>query len=334
MNKHIIFTGILLAILLFFSACQDSALKYDASGSFEAREVIISSQVNGTIQAFHFEEGDQVKAGEVVVVIDSSDYHLQKEQMAATMDAIGAKTTKAEPQVDILNAQIRAQEQQIRVYQQQISNLEGEQARFEKLVAADAATGKSLDDINAQLKVAREQLKGAREQITVLKQQVSSQQEMVSIQNTGILSEKMPLQKKLDLINDQIRKTRIVNPFDGTLLVKYAEAGELAVMGKPLYKIANLDTLDFRAYIAGDQLPLVKIGQPVEVMIDNGDGGFKAYPGIIARIADQAEFTPKTVMTKDERSNLVYAIKVAVPNDGFLKLGMYGELALPKQDKE
>jgi HlyD family secretion protein len=333
MNTLLQNTAISLISLFTLSACQDQALQFDASGSFEGKEIIVSSLVNGTIQSFRYKEGDQVPAGAVVAVVDSSDYHLQKEQIIAAMEAVGAKTASAQPQVNILKAQIKAQNQQLKVYQQQISNLEGEQQRFEKLVAADAATEKSLDDINAQLKVAREQLKGAQEQITVLQQQVASQKEIVSIQNSGILSEKMPLQKKLDQVNDQIQKTKVLNPIQGKILVKYAEAGELAVLGKPLYKIANLDTLDFRAYISGEQLPTIKTGQSVEVMVDNGNGDYKSYPGTISWIADEAEFTPKTVMTKDERSNLVYAIKVTVPNDGYLKLGMYGELALPKTEE-
>ncbi|MCB0661597.1 MAG: efflux RND transporter periplasmic adaptor subunit [Saprospiraceae bacterium] len=333
MNTNIKLSGIAVVAGLFFGACTDTALHYDASGSFEAKEVIVSSQANGSIVNFGYEEGDKIKKGAVAVFIDSSDYRLQKEQIEASMEAVGAKTAQAKPQVDILKAQIVAQEQQLKVYDQQIANLEGEQARFQKLVAADAATGKSLDDLNAQLKVVREQYIGAEKQIKVLQQQIASQQEMVSIQNNGILSEKLPLQKRLDLLNDQLSKTMVINPVSGTLLVKYAEQGELAVMGKPLYKIANLDTLDFRAYISGDQLPVIKLGQAVEVMVDNGSGAFKSYPGKISWIADEAEFTPKTVITKDERSNLVYAIKVEVPNDGYLKLGMYGELALSKSEE-
>ncbi|MEZ4979989.1 MAG: HlyD family efflux transporter periplasmic adaptor subunit [Saprospiraceae bacterium] len=329
--KKVIQTVIVFGLLALLG-CQDQAMEFDASGAFEAKEVIVSSEANGRIVQFDKEEGEKVKEGAAVVEIDPTNYNLQKEQVEASMVALKEKTANAGPQVQILQKQIVAQKDQLAVYEQQIENLEKEKARFEKLVAADAATSKNLDDIINQLEVVRRQYKAAKSQVQVLEQQIASQKEMVRIQNGGILSEQLPLEKKKAQLDEQLAKTKVINPITGTILVKYAEKGELASMGKPLYKIANLDTLTFRAYISGEQLPGIKIGQEVEVMVDNGDGGFKAYKGNVSWISDEAEFTPKTIMTKDERANLVYAIKVNVPNDGYLKLGMYGELALSKKE--
>jgi HlyD family secretion protein len=191
----------------------------------------------------------------------------------------------------------------------------------ENLVKADAATGKQLDDMDAAIDVARKQM-------LVTQQQINVQKSNVKTQNRSILSESNPLRKRADQLNDQVGKANIVNPVSGTVLVKYAETGEVTAPGKALYKIADLTTMIMRAYITGTQLPQVKLNQQVTVLIDKGENEQKKLTGTITWISDKAEFTPKTIQTKDERENLVYAVKISVPNDGYLKIGMYGEVLL------
>jgi HlyD family secretion protein len=194
-----------------------------------------------------------------------------------------------------------------------------EKTRTENLIKADAATQKQLDDINALI----DQLK---KQIAVSEQQIALDRSNVSTQNRSVLSEKKPLEKSVAQIEELISKGQIVNPVTGTVLTKYAMEGELAAMGKPLYKIANLDTLTLRAYITGTQLAEIKLGQTVKVLVDSGAKGSREYTGTIYWVSDKSEFTPKTVQTRDERANLVYAIKISVKNDDYLKIGMYREV--------
>jgi len=184
---------------------------------------------------------------------------------------------------------------------------------------ADATTQKQVDDINAQVEE-------TKRQIAVSQQQINLYNSNIATQNRSVLSEKAPLQKSIAQIEDQISKGQIVNPVKGTVLTKYAMQGEMATIGKPLYKIADIDTITLRAYITGSQLPQIKLGQQVKVLIDSGAHGYKEYPGTISWISDKSEFTPKTIQTKDERANLVYAIKIRVKNDGYLKIGMYAEV--------
>jgi HlyD family secretion protein len=202
-----------------------------------------------------------------------------------------------------------------------LSNLIHEKTRIENLLKADAATGKQLDDITYQIDVARKQL-------AVTQQQINVQLNNTSTQNRSILSEADPLKKRVAQLQDQVQRANIVNPVSGTVISKYAEQGEVTAAGKALYKIADLSSLNLRAYITGAQLSQVKLGQTVKVLIDDGAKKYKEYSGSIVWIADKAEFTPKTIQTKEERANLVYAIKVKVKNDGYLKIGMYGEVKL------
>ncbi len=208
---------------------------------------------------------------------------------------------------------------QLAVQQSQLTNLQKERKRFENLVKADAATPKQLDDIIAQMDIATKQMNVTRQQIKV-------QQTNTSTANRSILSEKAPLEKRIAQLNDQVKRANVINPINGTVLTKYAEAGEITAAGKPLYKVADLSTVTLRAYITGDQVSQVKLNQPVKVLVDNGAKNYKSYNGVISWISDKAEFTPKTIQTKDERANLVYAVKIRVVNDGYLKLGMYGEV--------
>jgi HlyD family secretion protein len=296
--------------ILLSSCVQESS--YDASGNFEADEVLVSAQQNGVLISFHIREGDQLRMGDQVGEIDVRIVELQKQQAEARIAALSEKTAAPNDQAELIRRQLEVQKSQL-------AQLLKEKTRTENLVKADAATRKQLDDINASI----DQL---RKQIAVTEQQLKLNTYNINTQNRSILSERVPLEKAVEQLQEQIDKGKIINPIDGTVLVSYALKGEMQVIGKPIYKIANTDTLDLRAYITGTQLSQIKTGQQVQVRIDDGKDTYKMYPGVITWVSDKSEFSPKTIQTKDERANLVYVIKVRVANDGYLKIGMYGEV--------
>jgi HlyD family secretion protein len=302
---------ITLTGLTLLSSCSKTD-NYDASGNFEADEVIVSAQQNGQLLSFPVEEGMALKAGSKVGQIDITMQALQKQQVEATIKALKSKTSSPANQTELVKRQLIVQEAQL-------AQQYREQKRTQNLVKADAATQKQLDDINAGI----DQL---QKQINVTKEQIRLNAYNTNTQNGSILSEKGPLEKTMAQYQDQIDKGQVINPISGVVLTKYALQGEVETIGKPLYKIANTDTLTLRAYVTGTQLPQIKTGQQVQVRIDQGNKNYKTYKGEISWISDQSEFTPKTIQTKDERANLVYAIKVRVKNDGYLKIGMYGEV--------
>lgn len=308
-----------LTLAAGLASCSDSSDKADASGTFEAQEVVVSSEIAGKILTFDIEEGQTFDQDKVVGVVDAENLVLQKEQVEASIRALQQKTADIGPQVDLLKNQLRVQTSQL-------ANLHHEQKRITSLLKEDAATGKQLDDVNAQIDVLQKQMGVTRQQINV-------QQSVISTQNRSILSEDQPMQKRAEQLSDQIKRAHITNPIRGTVITKYAEAGEVTSPGKALYKIADLNTLTLRAYISGSQLPEVKLGQRVNVRVDKGEDDYKNFGGTITWISDKAEFTPKTIQTKDERANLVYAIKVEVKNDGYLKIGMYGDVILNQDTK-
>ncbi|MBL7733165.1 MAG: HlyD family efflux transporter periplasmic adaptor subunit [Chitinophagaceae bacterium] len=307
-----------LLLLTAATACNSNGKQFDASGTFEAEETIVSAEMPGRILSLTAEEGSLLKKDSVVGQVDASSVSLQEEQVEASIRALNEKTADAGPQVQLLQNQLAVQESQF-------NNLLHEKTRIENLVKADAATTKQLDDISSQVEVARRQMNVTRQQIAV-------QRNNVATQNRSILSEADPLRKRVAQLKDQAQKASIINPVSGTVITKYAETGEITSAGKALYKIADLSFLHLRAYITGSQLPQVKLNQPVKVFIDEGTKKYKEYTGTITWIADKAEFTPKTIQTKEERANLVYAIKVKVKNDGYLKIGMYGEVKLENRE--
>lgn len=299
--------------LFLLAACKPSAPKADAYGNFEADERIISAEANGQILALVLEEGQSLKAGEVVGAIDSTQLVLKKEQLRASIRAIAAKSPA-------IGAQLAVFERQIAANKQSLATLQREKQRIENLLKNDAATPKQLDDLNAQIEQTQRQAE-------VILGQQGATGATLNTQKSGLLAEILPLQKQIAQLDDQIAHCRVTNPAPGSVLVKYAEPGEVATFGKPLYKLANLGTMTLRAYVAGDQLGSIKTGQKVKVSIDAPDGGMREMEGTVTWISDKAEFTPKIVQTKDERVNLVYAVKVAVPNaEGSLKIGMPAEL--------
>ena len=291
---------LLFLLTLLLTACQETAERADAYGHFEATETLVSAEANGKLLLFDVEEGKKLGLGEVVGLIDTMPLHLQLQQVKARITALGGKTQSAKPQVDVL--------------QKQKSNLLREEKRVQALLKDSAATQKQLDDIQGQIEVVDRQIKATESQTSTL--------------NQGILAEVAPLQAQMDIINDQINRCFIKNPVEGTVLIKLTEPGEIAAMGKPLYTIAPLEEMELRAYVSGTQLPHLSLGQEVEVLVDQDEKTNRGLKGKISWIASEAEFTPKTIQTKEERVNLVYAIKVKVVNDGRLKIGMPAEVNL------
>ncbi|MDQ0478247.1 HlyD family secretion protein [Chryseobacterium sp. MDT2-18] len=297
---------------LTVTGCNSNNALYDAEGTFEVDEVIVSSEVPGKIISLNVEEGSILKKGSVVGVIDSIPLNLQKAQVEATMAALHQKTMDVRPQVKMLKDQIAVQKVQL-------ANAIHEKKRTERLLKADAATGKQLDDWNNAIEVLQKQIK-------VQEQQIKVQETTTAVQNSSVLSEFKPLKKSVAQINDQLKRTNISNPINGTVLTKYAMAGEMTAIGKPVYKIGDLSVITLRAYITETQLAQIKLNQQVKVLVDSSPNSYRTYTGTIIWISDKAEFTPKTIQTKEERANLVYAVKIHVKNDGYLKIGMYGNV--------
>lgn len=301
MNMKTIFnktnlTVALITLILF--GCGNGNGKYDATGTFESEEVIVSSEAMGKLVRFDVDEGAQLKQNQIVGVIDTLQLYLKKKQLEASVKAVLSK------QPDVAT--------QLAALQEQIKTAEIEKKRVENLVKSNAATTKQLDDVNAQLEVLNKQYNATKSSLTITKQ--------------GLQSETFPLQIQIEQINDQLSKSRIINPVDGVVLTRYTKQNEVTATGKALYKIADLSEMTLRAYVNGNQLGQIKLGQKVKVFVDKGESEQKEMSGEIYWVSSKAEFTPKTIQTKDERANLVYAIKVRVKNDGYLKIGMYGEV--------
>lgn len=283
--------------LLGLAACNRGDGNFDATGTFEATEILVSSEANGKIMELNIEEGDRLDAGAMVGYIDSTQLYLKKMQLSAGLRS-----------VDIRKPDIR---KQIAALEQQITTARTEQQRMENLVKAKAGNQKQVDDIVNNIKY--------------LQKQLDAQYSTLNKTTGGADAEAESILYQIMQLDDQLQKSRIVTPQAGTVLVKYAEPGEVTAAGKPLYKIADTDLLYLRAYITADQLSTLKQGQTVRVFADYGADEQREYPGTITWISDKSEFTPKGIQTKDERANLVYAIKIAVKNDGYLKIGQYGE---------
>lgn len=292
----------LLLPVICLVACNNNENEFDASGSFEAVETILAAQANGQILQLNVEEGQQLEAGQKVGFIDSTQLHINKMQLSQNKKAI----LSGRPQENIQTESLK----------KQLANALLDRNRTDRLVKGGVASQKMLDDANAK--------------VATLQAQISAQKSSLEITNENLTEQGNTVGVQLKGIDDQLSKSLIVNPVKGTVLAKYAEQYEMAMAGKPLYKIANLETLDLRAYITGTQLPQIKIGQQVKVRIDQGEKKYKEYTGTINWISNKSEFSPKTIPTKDERANLVYAIKVRVKNDGYLKIGMYGEVLWSK----
>ena len=290
-------TMLFLAALLPV-ACSNNKTDYDASGIFESTEVIVSSQVSGQLMEFTVTEGQQLQADSYLGYVDTTQLYLKKQQLMASRTAVSSRSTSVPRQIASLKEQIATQKREL--------------ARFGNLVKLNAANQKQVDDIQSQL--------------SVLEKQLAAQTELLVNNNQGISGESTALESQIAQIEDQLLKSRITSPIQGTVLTKYAEQGEFTAPGKALFKVSDMQQMYLRAYITSDQLTQLKQGQPVIVYADFGEEQMRTYPGTISWIADKAEFTPKTIQTRNERANLVYAVKIAVTNNGYLKNGMYGEV--------
>lgn len=289
---------ILGTMAAWMTACENANPEYDATGVFEATEVIVSAQDNGEIMQLTIEEGSEVSPNELLGHIDTIQLSLKRQQLTATLSATESRKLDVNKQL----ASIR----------QQIANLKTEQLRYEKLVKANAASQKQLDDINYNLEVLHKQLSATSEQI-------GSSNSSLSGQSAGIAAQVAQIDK-------QIEDCLITSPIKGIILSKYAEQGEFAIPGRALFKVGDISDIKLRAYVSAPQLTSLQIGQKVKVYADFGETDCKEYEGTVTWISAEAEFTPKTIQTRDERSNLVYAIKIAVKNDGMIKRGMYGNV--------
>lgn len=289
----------IISAMTLLTACSGSDSKYDASGVFEVTEVMVSARVAGEIMDLDIDEGAEVTVGKPVGYIDTVQLYLQRLQLEANVKAAESRICD----VDKQTAAIR----------QQLDTQKKEQTRFENLVKANAGNRKQLDDITAV--------------INLLEKQLDAQTETLINGNANAKAQAEALKAQIALTNDMISKSTIASPVDGTVMAKYVEKGELAVQGRTLFKVANINDIYLKAYITSGQITGLKIGQEVKVFADSGDSGRKEYRGVISWISDKAEFTPKTIQTRDERANLVYAVKIKVQNDGYIKRGMYGEVS-------
>jgi HlyD family secretion protein len=297
-HPYLILTSLLISIL---GSCTGSGDKADGYGNFEATEITISAEANGKILFLDAEEGNMLAQNKVVGVIDTVQLSLKRDQLLASKNTIFSKSRNVLSQREVLKEQLKV--------------VQNDRTRIENLLQAKAATTKQLDDINGQINIIKEQIKS------------------VETQNSPIINEIKSIEIQIQQIEDQINKSVIQNPVKGTVLVKYAEPNEITAFGKPLYKIANLEDMILRVYISENQLSKLKIGQEVSVKIDAGEE-MKSYPGVVSWIAESAEFTPKIIQTKEERVNLVYAVKINVRNDGSLKIGMPAEMWIGTKTNE
>ena len=294
-----------ILISVFLTSCGDDD-RSDAYGNFEATTVTVSAKGKGELLKFDIEEGEDIALSENVGLIDTLQLYLEKQKLYAQISSLGQKLQESAPEVAVL-----LEEQ---------SNLIRERDRTQRLVAQKAATQQQLDDYNGK--------------VDKINQQINSTKRQVGIANRGILAEREPLLAQIALINKQISDNTILNPLKGTVLVKFAEPGELVNSGMPLYKIADLEKIKLHAYTSATLLQNVTLGDTVNVLIDDGQNDYRKLKGRISFIASEAEFTPKTIQTKEKRVNLVYAIEVVVENDGTLKIGMPGEVVFDKIDEE
>ena len=293
--KTTIITSIAVIMLISVSCNRNDDLA-DAYGNFEVDETVVSALMPGEIMQFDIKEGSTYKAGQFVGYIDTIQLHLLKPELEANRMATANKTENISTQIEVLK--------------KQLANLEREHKRVINLLEAGAATSKQQDDIEGQIDVVKSQVRSAKSQYS------------------GVLAQLEAIDARKKQLDEKIRKSRIVNPINGIVLTKLAEPFEFTAPGKPLYKIANIEQIDLRAYVSGDQLSSIKLGDTFTVKIDGPEGEMIDYPGKVIWISSEGEFTPKTIQTKKERIDMIYAVKIRVENDGRIKIGMPGELWL------
>ncbi len=285
--------SVLILASIAIISCSNNGDKADGYGNFEATEITVSSEANGKIDFLKLEEGDQLKSQSQIGLVDTLQLYFTKQQLIASKSTIASKSANVLSQKQVLEAQLKTAKL--------------EQNRIKNMFSENAATKRQVDEIDGKVKVIVEQIKS------------------IETQNAPIINDLKSIDVQIEKINDQISKSKIINPINGTVLTKYAEPGEITAFGKPLYKIADISNMILRVYVSEKQLGVLKIGNQVTVKID-GEEQMQSFPGTISWISAQAEFTPKIIQTKEERVNLVYAVKVNVKNNGTLKIGMPAEM--------
>jgi HlyD family secretion protein len=288
-------TTLTLFILISLISCSKNNEKADGYGNFEATEVTISAEANGKIDYLKLEEGDILEPNMQVGLVDTTQLYFNKQQLIASKSTVLSKSSNVLSQINVLKEQLKT--------------TLTEQKRIQNMFAENAATKRQVDEVVGKVNVLQEQIKS------------------VGTQNAPIVNEAQSIDIQIEKSNDQIQKSKIINPIKGTVLAKYAEPNEVTAFGKPLYKIADISEMTLRVYVSETQLAQINVGQTVTVKID-AEKGMKSYPGTISWIASTAEFTPKIIQTKEERANLVYAVKVKVKNNGSLKIGMPAEMCI------
>lgn len=291
-------TIIMATGLAMLASCGNKEKEYDATGVFEATEVTVAAEQSGSLMHFDVTEGDEMELGKEVGLIDTTQIWLKIQQ---------ARATKG-----VYQSQKPDMEKQIAATRQQLAKAKQDQQRYKELVADGAAPSKMLDD--------------ATSQVAVLQKQLDAQISSLSTQLSTLNSQLSTVDVQVSQLHDQLQKCHIVTPIKGTVLEKYAEKGEFMAIGKPLFKMADTENMYIRAYVTSEQLQNIKVGQKAKVYADYGNGQKKEYEGKVSWISSRSEFTPKTILTDDERADLVYALKVAIKNDGYVKIGMYGEV--------
>lgn len=287
------------ALAVAIVSCNGNGEKADAYGNFETDEVTVSSEATGRLLNFSVDEGESLKEGVIVGLVDTSQIVLKRKQVAAQINAAASRLPNIVAQADVQREQIRI--------------LEVDHERFKNMLADGAATQKQLDDVEGRISLANKQI------------------DAIETQRKSVVAEIDVLKTQLVQIDDQLQRCRVVNPVAGTVLVRFAQQGEIVAMGKPLYKIANMDFLYLKVFITGDQLSSFAIGEKMNVFVDGENGELLEKEGTVSWVSSSAEFTPKIIQTRDERVKMVYAVKVKVKNDGDLKIGMPGEVLLKKQ---
>ncbi|MBR6495163.1 MAG: HlyD family efflux transporter periplasmic adaptor subunit [Prevotella sp.] len=288
----------LTTLLLLFAACGNKEKEYDATGTFEATETTVYAEQNGTLLSFDVNEGDEIAQGVEVGLVDTTQIWLKIQQLKATKE--------------VYRSQKPDMTKQIAATRQQLAKARQEQQRYKELVADGAAPSKMLDD--------------ATSQVAVLQKQLDAQISSLNTSTNSLGKQMAATDVQVSQLRDQLQKCHIASPISGTVLEKFVARGEFVTTGKPLFKVADTERMFIRAYVTSAQLQNIKVGQQAKVFADYGDGQRKEYDGTISWISSRSELTPKTILNDDERADLVYALKVAVKNDGFIKIGMYGEV--------
>ena len=310
---------IMAGVLLLLVACGNKEKEYDATGTFEATEVTVSAKSTGELQRFDVTEGQEIDQNVVVGTIDAYQLKLQRQQLENTKEQLKANKKQLNATRGATNSKQLDLEKQVASIRQQIANAQRERQRYNELVNDGAVPRKQLDDINYQIKVLERQREATRDQIRSNNASLAEQSKGIGAQIDGLNAQQRQ-------ITDQIANAQVKAPIAGTVLEKYVERGEFVAIGKPLFKMADVQNMYLRAYVTSSQLKDLKIGQKVKVFADYGDKEKKTYEGTVAWISSRSEFTPKTILTDDERADLVYAVKISIKNDGFAKIGMYGEV--------